>query len=613
VGSSAQFESASIAAYNLAGAGAGHYTLSNGGQIVDTREAGIANQTGNLSVIWNAAQTQVWYYLSVDSIVGNRAYFAQPRTTLNVPGGGLTAPSNSISASLWGTDATSVPTAVETAIQGSQFTAAFTDVLPADAEFAEQRVNCTGTPNLTGPPTSPLGGGTGPAGVGCLGYAPGAVAHVGQPILTAFNTGSSALPVDFNITGTDPLGVAPVIFIANKSNPNGLGAGGGATFTGLNTPTSAEELFSGANCNTNAFGLNNGINVAVNPILREPMSGTMNTAEFNIFVQGPPPTAGLYFSQEALVVGSVSFWYIGLQEVNPAAPAGGTNNPLGGLYGSANPAPLQNCGLTPPFPAGYNGLLNGAPGNPYFFGLPQGNRLRAIGTGEVVGKASNNSGVYNVPDSIGYTFFSYGNVSPLASPTAPKVAADYAYLTYGENKVNGVLAGIDPINPSGSYNVAYNPGGGAPDFPGGGLLPTCTKPCPLPAGVLSFPNIRNGAYQQFSVLRAVADANTPAITNLAALATGIQQYIVCDVPDFVPFNPVTVTCPGASAPVTDPGFIGYRSHFSPVGVTYPTGTPNDGLPTAAPYTQETGGDVAGCVELKPANGGPNPPILNCRN
>lgn len=311
VGSSAQFESASIAAYNLAGAGAGHYTLSNGGQIVDTREAGIANQTGNLSVIWNAAQTQVWYYLSVDSIVGNRAYFAQPRTTLNVPGGGLTAPSNSISASLWGTDATSVPTAVETAIQGSQFTAAFTDVLPADAEFAEQRVNCTGTPNLTGPPTSPLGGGTGPAGVGCLGYAPGAVAHVGQPILTAFNTGSSALPVDFNITGTDPitgnaipafgtipLGVAPVIFIANKSNPNGLGAGGGATFTGLNTPTSAEELFSGANCNTNAFGLNNGINVAVNPILREPMSGTMNTAEFNIFVQGPPPTAGLYFSRK---------------------------------------------------------------------------------------------------------------------------------------------------------------------------------------------------------------------------------------------------------------------------------------------------------------------------
>ena len=79
VGSSALFQSASLAAFQLAGAGAGHYTASNGGAILDTRAPTtlpIPNELGTLSVVWNAAMTQAWTYLSVDSVVGNRAYFA---------------------------------------------------------------------------------------------------------------------------------------------------------------------------------------------------------------------------------------------------------------------------------------------------------------------------------------------------------------------------------------------------------------------------------------------------------------------------------------------------------------------------------------------------------
>lgn len=83
-GSSAMWQTAAIGAYEqLAGTGAQHYTVKgscptnvNCAQIHDSRSASILNEGGNLWVVWNAAQTEVWAYISVDSVVGNRSFFA---------------------------------------------------------------------------------------------------------------------------------------------------------------------------------------------------------------------------------------------------------------------------------------------------------------------------------------------------------------------------------------------------------------------------------------------------------------------------------------------------------------------------------------------------------
>jgi hypothetical protein len=228
-------------------------------------------------------------------------------------------------------------------------------------------------------------------------------------------------------------------------------------------------------------------------------------------------------------------------------------------------------------PLANNPLNGGCPGgSPYAVG-PQGIRKRAINTAEMV------SGVATIADSIGYAFFSYGNLSSLANNP------NYGYLTYQT---------VDPINPSGSYTAPFVSGG--LNWPGNGLLPVCTAPCPITPGA-SFPNLRTGAYRAWSLLRAVADTGSAALTNLQALATAEQNQINETQPDFLPFN---ATSDG------DPGFIGYRSHFVPGMTGTPTfnfnatNTPNNGI--IAP-SAEAGGDVGGCLDYKY-----NANLLNCR-
>jgi hypothetical protein len=566
VGSSAQFQTASLAAFNLAGglSGAGHWTQKNGGQIVDNRAVQappIVNQTGNLSVVWNNALTQVWIYLSVDSVVGNRAYFSQPRATLSVVGGcPAPAGTNSIAAGLWGADA-ALPAAVCTAINGAVFTAAFTDILPADAEFAELRVNCgTGTT----------------ATLSCLGYGT-ANPNVGVEIVSQNAPATQAQPVAFNILGNDPIsgnaipaytvvpiGVAPIVFLANRTNGNGLGNG---NYTDVTYDTTALLLFAGIDCDSSAFGRTVDFDneFAINPILREPMSGTMNTFEFNIMVTNAQGiVTDLLFSQEGLLNSPYNIpYYFGA--IQP---------------GAANSNPLNlTCG-----------------GGPYASG-PQGARKRAVGTGDEVSSVKANG------DSIGYIFFGYGNVSSIAG------SPNYGYLTYQS---------VDPINPqAGAGPTGYGPAiAGNPNWNGGGQLPTCTAPCRVTEGT-SFPNVRNGSYQAVSVLRAVADTGSVSLTNVQALAANIADEINATQPDFLPYS---------ANSFGDPGWSIYRSHFAPAvapaAVTaYPgppitvnfnaTNTPYNGLSSYGELPAglaEAGGDVGGCLQYKVV-----PSLLNCRH
>lgn len=352
VGSSAQYGVFAEAAYQLAETDgqAKHYTVKGGNHawVADSRTSGsitIPNEYGNLWVVWSETTGNIWAFLSVDSTVGVRAFQAVPRATLGIDP--LASLPVSATTNLFvfddGSDDTALTTGAYAAISGSQkFTAANTDIRPEDALFATRRaLAALNTTNYSG-----------------LGYDTAATALVGTAIQGQVTAGSKATPVNFELSfstdsfaGKDPfsntavpafvtipIGAAPIVFIANSTDASGLGA---TTITNI-TDAEALKLFSGAECDASVLG--GAATVAVDPFLREALSGTMNTTEFSVFRPGPFTT-----SQE--------------QGVNPAA---------------ANSNPLN---------------LNCTTGG--------GKRQRAIGTGDVV------KGVNSQEDGIGYVFFSY--------------------------------------------------------------------------------------------------------------------------------------------------------------------------------------------------------------
>ncbi len=193
-----------------------------------------------------------------------------------------------------------------------------------------------------------------------------------------------------------------------------------------------------------------------------------------------------------------------------------------------------------------------------------GKRFRAIGTSEEV-KSVQNSGTNNGTDGIGYTFFSYGNVSSIADN------ANYGYLT---------LNGIDGIFHK--YGTTIDPGQPATAgvLPSAATLPAACAgafPCAegkIWSGNLSFPNLRNGSYRAWSTLRIVS--NGTGLANATLLATGSQTYVVNTVPDYVPAQKV-----GA----TDPGLALLRSHYTRIGIP----------PINVATTGDRGGDAGGCI------------------
>ena len=393
-GSSAQWQVDAIAAANapqLGGVNSHHYTIkgkcpstANCGQIFDVRPGVNHAEGGNLWVVWNDAQTEVWAYLSVDSVVGMRAFFSNPRAQLQIDSGTENSGSsqNLISYALFKygdtancgpggvseptCDAPALPSAIYNALNNQFITAGVTDIRPEDAKFAQVRINSALAANLSG-----------------LGYTG---TPTGIPVESPFS-GSTATPIVFNISGTDPVtgngippfvvfevGAAPITIVDNRTDTSGLGSG----VTDI-TQAQLQSLFTGTTCNMSVFG--GSASVAVNPILREAMSGTMNTFEFTNMTSP---------------IGSKAF--VNSQETNVGQPTPGT---------SANPLNMT--------------CVNGP-----------GTRYRGIGTGEVVGAVFNGNGssFFNGTDGITYTFFSYGNVSKLAG------SSSYGYLT---------LNGVDPL------------------------------------------------------------------------------------------------------------------------------------------------------------------------
>jgi hypothetical protein len=514
-GSSAQWQTLALGAYNAGKCVSGgtapcfHYTNSSF-NLTDSRptvKGGTAAvDSGKVWIVWDSATTaNVWAFVSVDSGVGDRCYFAQPHCSLSVTT--FPAAGNLIGSSLWGDGSSdSTPSAAVQALFTSGTTlvnAAATDIRYEDALFATCRSNSKlggGTDGLAG-----LGYGANASGV-CAKYGDALADLQGSDILSGYPASTSTAHVlAFAISGEDPftktavptattvsVGAAPVVFIISRS-----GALSGAANA---TDEELQTLFSGKNCNGNVVGGSGG---AISVYLREPLSGTMNTTEYSVF----------------------RYWNLSgaSQETGVAA-----QNPLSKACTSG------------------------------------GSRFRAIGTSEEV-KSVLNSNANNGNDGIGYTFFSYGNVSSIAN------SASYGYLT---------LDGIDGIFHK--YGTTIDPGqpATAGELPAAANLPAACSgafPCAedkIWKGNLSFPNLRNGSYRAWSNLRAVSNG-TP-LAALKTLVTSSQSFVVSTEPDFVP---------AVKVGLTDPGLPLLRSHYTQEGVA----------PINVSANGDRGGDAGGCI------------------
>jgi len=463
-GSSAQFNTWAFAAEltNPAVCGTRNWTKSNGGVVHDSRNSNIPDNKGNVWIVWDndANPTTICSYINVDSSVGVRAFFAVPTAILNLTSTDNGSSGDNLVPAPFNSDVP-LPNAVFTALTGAAFNAALTDIRPEDALFATNRALAPLTMNRSG-----------------LGYGPG---PIGTPILSEFST-KNAVPVAFALSGVDPItldpinftyqtssvGASPVIVFVNTSN-TGLGHTGSIALN--NIPRFALGWALNGNLTRVRDLIGTTVNIpqiGLHVMLREPLSGTYNTMEFDIV--------------RSLEVNS--------SQENNVTPPG--DNPLNQHYASG------------------------------------GSRQRVVGTGEMV------SEVGSTADALGYAFWGFGNFAPVLTTTK--------YV---------MIDNVDPLR--GNYI--------------GGGFPACNpSPCP---GAVAFPNVKNGLYPIWSILRMVTVSPIPTGVNTlyqAALQEGGQ------IPDFAPISTLNV----------------FRSHYNQSGVAA-----SNGIATGAP--PEAGGDMGGAV------------------
>ncbi len=553
-GSSAMWQTMALGAYNLACAGkdpcatvsgiqGGHWT-SNGNvvDLTDTRVAPNNVDAGTIWIVWTPGATKVWSFNKVDSVVGDRCYFAQPHCTVSGTEANLSGTgSNKIASNLWGDN--SVDQALPAKVQsiftaGTPVSVSATDIRPEDAAFAVCRANSKlGAGTAGGGSSDGLDGlgynnnipsGVCPATFGTSGGLASQSDYVGSAIASGYpGSTATANVLSFNITGDDPItgtaipafsvvrvGLEPIVFVVEHDK----GQLTGATEA---TDKQLQQVFSGADCNGSEVG---GVGGGIGVFLREPLSGTYNTTEATV-MRKPSiyPGAILGVSMET-----------GVEATNPlkAKPCAG-----GG-----------------------------------------GTRSRAIGTSEEV-ESVQNSGANLGTDGIGYTFFSYGNVNSIANKSA------YGYLQLNGATTAGTF--VDPI--FASYS------GGDPGEPGNGVLPAAANlpascenafPCPeneIWTGGLSFPNVRKGDYPSWSIVRLVSNG-TP-LGAAKALVTHSQGFVVTSVPDYIP---ATKTTAGG---ITDPGLTIQRSHYQ----QYDGAGNFLGAAPVNAVAKEAGGDMGGFI------------------
>jgi hypothetical protein len=538
---------------------------------VDPR-VGPANEPGTISVVWNTAAANagnpippnsgavICVYLSVDSIVGQRLYFAQGAAgngTLNFNDAGAVGGKQ-----VAGIDdsATTVPAGVTAAINGAHFTHAYTDIRPEDGEFAYFRA---------------AGAQPSPYAPGPFGYNP-ANNSTGTRIFSSFS-GSFAQVIPFSIAGNDPLntqfaiptaitvpiGASPVLVIVNSDISLG-------NATNILSKTAA-KLFSGQLGDPQAvFGKTvvTSSGLILSQMQREPLSGTYNTFEFQVVHARDGSSDD---TQERSPVSSTGL-------INPTPTTSG----------------CPGGGLTPPvaFTVGQLGCTN-----PMFINSQQNSiRYRAVGTGEMIKAVDNGLGAENTlvvggakGDNIGYAFYSFGSFF-----------INKANLKYLQ------LQGLDALY------AAYNTGGKFTAGAGctGSIVPGANLKCDV---VLpTFTNILNGSYRAWSLLRVVETQGAGINTLINSVITAAQDQSAFALKNPVAAN-TTISAIADWVPVVNANTTGntytpftfayFRSHY-PLTLGARTFNPNNGTSAtfcssdqlAAGLTApcpENGGDMAG--------------------
>jgi hypothetical protein len=448
------------------------------GGVADSR-TGVPLQKGNLWVVWETTSNKTAFYLSVDSTVGVRAMYAAPRTTLWLDPGiaskvsdGLLGSNTSCGGTSTGlgvgiTEDCTLPSAAVSAITGQQFTVGFSELRPEDAKMATVR-------------TCSFVGGC-PAGIGA--------GVIGSSLST-----SSVRPIDFNISGTDPISGAAVptyttlpvgansviVFVNDQAGSQGLGGLGHRTSGVPDVQDIIRPQLAGFV--NGSWSLTRDVNmdgslaaVPVTTFVREPLSGTYNTFEFSV-----PNVAGLQQSQED------GTW------INTPGTASGST-------------------------------------------LGTGARKRAIGTGEMTGS----TGVGGVSNSLGYSFWGFGNFASASTKCR--------YLT---------VDGVEPLQNASNYGF----------FPFGWNF-------------VSHKALKQGDYPIWGLYYAmVSNPNDPFFVWMRQVA----DFVVGNYPEYVAWSNMKV----------------FKSHYNPDNIIdvavppmFPGMAAHNGIAAGAPT--EWGGTVAG--------------------
>lgn len=340
---------------------------------VDSGSAWVAWTTGTGGTCASPASNAVIYaYLNTDSVVGNRCLFngctlSYPTTDPAPAGliltGGVT--------NCGTTGECNLPDLTIAAKLNAQVAnVAASDIRPEDAEFAIARALST-----------PCGGAIGSTQYLGLGYSNGGVVNSAIPGSTKkFNV------VSFKLPSTAPnvqvVGATALLVAVHSSND----ANGFATSGDISSQDLAYYLDGTTNSTPGGE--------AANVLLREPLSGTYNTMEYNV-----PNRIGTFGT----------------------SPTFGTSQDVG----KNQPAAQQNCILS--------GGVEVANPTLKFTSSNGAVRLRAIGTGEELAEvgAFTNGNTTDNNNNLGYGFWSVANYAGLGA------IAHTGYYT---------VDGVDPLN-----------------------------------------------------------------------------------------------------------------------------------------------------------------------
>jgi len=264
-------------------------TPSNVVQATDSTVTPAESDAGNAWVAWTtgsggtcdtpASDAKVYAYLQTDSVVGNRCLFNAPSCHISYPVFDSAHANHSANLILGVGNEHDLPQAISNALNDTtknKVNYAGTDIRPEDAWFATRRaLAACGTPVVSG---SQYKG---------LGYANGA------NIASTFSS-SVFHVIDFTLPAAPgyvvtPVGATPILVVVNgPSTTSGFGA---HTFSNISSANLAKFLDGTFTTTGQATGGTGGSPVTT--LIREPLSGTFNTMEFNV-----PNTTVLQTSQE---------------------------------------------------------------------------------------------------------------------------------------------------------------------------------------------------------------------------------------------------------------------------------------------------------------------------